>query len=95
MARATVATKLVFPQFDGSSNATLFFDAVRDHAYIGQGYSPAAIEGTLPIEADQNITDDQVTANKREYAILYHDISRSLTGFAICTKKQVDISLPQ
>ena len=86
---------LVFQPFDGKTNATSFFDAVRERGFTGISYPATAVDGTLPVTESANVTDAIIETNKKHYANLYVEMARSLTNRALITKRTIDIAEPK
>ena len=85
----------IFATYDGLTGAQRLFDHVRERAYTGVSYPPGCVDGTLPVVPENNDPNpDLITRNIQDYAKLFSEISRSLTGQAEVVKRQVDIAEP-
>ena len=86
----------IFNTYDGTQGAQRLFDHVRERAYTGATYPPAAVSGDLPVDTEADgISAETANTNIKHYATLYSEISRSLTGLAEVIKRQVDIAEPR
>ena len=85
----------VFQTFDGHTDAATFFEHIRERAFAGKAYSPETLDGTLPVPGDPvaaDVHEDTLANNKKSYATLFSEISRSLTGSALIVKRQIDVA---